>query len=165
MKYKIVSLGRDYPGKITDFAEARNSFIRELKDDEWILFLDDDAEAPQMLLDRLKSFQPPKNARYYSIRTINLTNGMYAPEQNPFFWRVLVSNKVHYFGRLHESIKGQPSGLIDIPIIHNQSYQEKKYGFGTFWQRNKGRRLWTLWLAGKKVKDVLTRGHYDPRVW
>lgn len=163
MNFQIVSLGRDYPGKITDFAEARNSFLKDLPDDQWILFLDDDAEAPLMLLDKLKRFQPPKDARYYSIRTLNLTNGAYNPEHNPFFWRVLVSNKVRYSGRLHERVKGEPTGLIDIPIIHN--HQTQNYQGESFWSRNKSYPLWNLWLGGKKVKDILTRGHYDPRVW
>jgi len=164
MNFRIVSLGRDYPGKIEDFAEARNSFIEQLGEDEWILFLDDDAEAPEMLLEKLRRFQPPKSARYYSIRVVNLTDGLYNPAYNPFFWRILVSNKVRYFGRLHESIKGSPSGLIDIPVIHNhisgQTYQDLP-----IWKRNKTRPLWNFWLGGKKVKDLLTRGHYDPRVW
>jgi len=156
MKLKIVRLGRDYPGKIDDFAEARNSFIRTLGDDEWILFLDDDAEAPKMLLDKLATFQPPKDARYYSIRVVNLWNGRYHPAINPFFWRVLVSNKVRYIGKIHERIKGSPSGLIDIPIIHNHQ--------GPIITTVHGR-AFNLWLAGKKIKDILTRGHYDPRVW
>ena len=117
-----------------------------------------------MLLEKLRRFQPPKSARYYSIRVVNLTDGLYNPAYNPFFWRILVSNKVRYFGRLHESIKGSPSGLIDIPVIHNhisgQTYQDL-----SVWRRNKTRPLWNFWLGGKKVKDVLTRGHYDPRVW
>src|SRR2546427_10167406 len=119
MNFRIVSLGRDYPGKITDFAEARNSFLEQLPDDEWILFLDDDVEARLMLLHKLKRFQPPENAQYYSIRTVNLTNDEYRPWHNPFFWRRLVSNKVRYFGKLHERIKGEPTGLIDIPVFHN----------------------------------------------
>ena len=41
----------------------------------------------------------------------------------------------------------------------------KTYEEASFWQRNKTVPAWNIWLAGKKVKDVLTRGHYDPRVW
>ena len=163
MNFQIVSLGRDYNGKITDFAEARNSFLKDLRDGEWILFLDDDSEAPQMLLERLRNFQPPENARYYSIRTVNLADDRYNPLHNPFFWRVLVSNKVRYTGRLHERIKGEPSGLIDIPIIHN--HRSQNYQGNSFWNRNMHRPLWNFWLGGKKLKDIWTRGHYDPRVW
>ena len=164
MIFHTVSLGRDYPGKITDFAEARNSFLENLPDNEWVLFLDDDCEAPRMLLDRLSRFQPPKDARYYSIRTVNLTNGSYNPAHNPFFWRCLVSNKARFYGRLHERVKGSPTGLIDIPVIHNH-IAGTTYQGTPFWQRNKTMPLWNLWLSGKKVKDVLTHGHYDPRVW
>src|SRR6266849_5479882 len=104
LNYKIISLGRDYPGKITDFAEARNSFLEKLPDDQWILFIDDDAEASKMLLSFLDHFKPPRNACYYSIRTINLVNNQYQPLFNPFFWRVLVSNKARYTGKIHEKI-------------------------------------------------------------
>jgi len=165
MNFRIISLGRDYPGKITDFAEARNSFLEQLPDDEWILFLDDDVEAPLMLLNRLHRFQPPANARYYSIRTINLTDDRYNPAHNPFFWRCLVSNKARYFGKVHERIKGQPDGLFDIPVIHNHNTGPTYSHDNPFWTRNMNNKLWNLWLSGKKVKDVLTRGHYDPRVW
>lgn len=170
MNFQIVTLGRDYHGKITDFAAARNSFIEQLADDEWILFVDDDSEVPNMLLNRLRTFNPPSDARYYSIRCVNLTFDRYNPAHNPFFWRCLVSNKVRYYGGIHERIKGQPSGLIDIPLIHNHTARHSE-GYaahakeGKFWTRSMSPPLWNMWLAGKKVKDVVTRGHYDPRVW
>ncbi len=153
----MISLGRDYHGKITDFAEARNSFLEKLPDDQWVLFIDDDAEASKMLLSFLDSFNPPRNARYYSIRTINLFNNEYQPLLNPFFWRVLVSNKARYIGKVHEKIPGEPTGLIDLPIIHNHkgpvSYKQPKLF-----------PLWNLRLAAKKGKDILLKGHYEPRV-
>ncbi|HEV2120279.1 MAG TPA: hypothetical protein VGS11_09285 [Candidatus Bathyarchaeia archaeon] len=37
MKFSVVDLGRDYSGHISDFAEARNSFIKDLPDNEYSL--------------------------------------------------------------------------------------------------------------------------------
>jgi len=47
LKFRIIDLGRDYPGHITDFADARNSFVKDLRDDEYLLFVDKDEEAPR----------------------------------------------------------------------------------------------------------------------
>ena len=152
MNFKIIALGRDYPGKITDFAKARNSFLEHLPDNQWILFIDDDAEATSALLKFLDSFIPPDGAEYYAIRTINLVNGEYRPLLNPFFWRVLVSNKVRYIGKVHEKIPQEPTGLIDIPIIHNHcgpvTYSQPKLF-----------PLWNIRLVFKKIKDIPLRGH------
>ena len=47
LKFRVIDLGRDYPGHITDFADARNSFVKDLRDDEYLLFVDKDEEAPR----------------------------------------------------------------------------------------------------------------------
>ena len=155
MFYTIVQLGTDYKGKITDFSKARNSFIEHLGNNSWILFIDNDAEPTKMLLDYLNIFNPPPEAKYYSIRTINLINNQYSPLHNPFFWRVLVSNKVRYVGALHEKILEEPTGIIDFPIIHN--HIKDNYDMIHSYTGN-------IRLAVKKVKDILLKGHYDTRV-
>ena len=124
LQYSIVRLGRDYEGRITDFAEARNSFIEKLKDGEYILFLDDDVEASKLLLDYLDKLEPKYD--WYDVRQINLRNNKYSPLENPFFTGILTNNKARYRGRVHERLYPQwPHGYIDLPVIHNHVGAEK----------------------------------------
>jgi hypothetical protein len=39
---------QDYPGRIT----ARNSFVKDLPDEKYLMFVNSDKEAPKMLLNR-----------------------------------------------------------------------------------------------------------------
>ncbi len=124
--FRIVDLGRDYPGKIENFAEARNSFLENLPDDEYILFIDSDEEASQMLLNYVEHL-PFAGTPYYRIRRINLMNGIYREAWNPEYQPRLVSNKVRWFGRIHEGVKPtKPCMTIDFPIVHN-SKADKEY--------------------------------------
>ncbi len=102
MKYKLVNLGKDYPGRIDDFAAARNYFLEK---HEWVLFIDDDEEACDMLLNHLATLEP--KYPYYWIRRINLYKGKYRALWNPDFQSRLVSNKVKFIGRVHEKVVNQ----------------------------------------------------------
>src|SRR5216684_7536365 len=115
VQYARIKLGRDYEGKIEDFSEARNKFLRE---HEWVLFIDDDEEASEMLLKYLTQLEP--NYPYYWIRRINLHNGRYREAWNPDFAPRLISNRVRFVGRVHEKVVPKdPHGIIDFPLIHN----------------------------------------------
>jgi len=89
-------LGTDYPGKIEDFAAARNSFLTQ---NEWVLFIDNDEEASGMLLNQITKMEP--KFPYYWIRRINLHNGKYREAWNPDFAPRLVSGRVKFIGRVH----------------------------------------------------------------
>jgi len=120
LKYRIVDLGRDYPGRITDWSMARNSFLEQLGDGEWILFKAEDEEHSIGLVKYLAQLKP--EYPYYAIRRINLVHGKYQEWANPDFQPMLVSNRVRYMGRIHEHlVPHKPYGIIDYPIIHDQN--------------------------------------------
>ena len=115
-----MDLGRDYPGRITDWSIARNSFLEQLGDGEWILFKAEDEEHPVGLVKYLAQLKP--EYPYYAIRRINLVHGKYREWANPDLQPFLVSNRVRYTGRVHEHIvPRKPYGIIDYPIIHDQN--------------------------------------------
>lgn len=127
MKFTVVDLRRDYPGHISDFADARNTFLKNLPDQEYVLFVDSDEEAPKMLLDYLEGLKP--QFPYYWVRRVELVNNRYVPVFNPNFNGKLCSNKVRFVGRIHEIIvPREPHGVIDIPIIHNHTGQASYSG-------------------------------------
>ena len=127
MKFRVIDLGRDYPGHITDFADARNSFVKDLLDDEYLLFVDSDEEAPKMLLDYIGRLKP--QFPYYWVRRIELVNNKYVPVFNPNYNGKLCSNRVRFIGKVHEMIiPREPHGVIDIPIIHNHTGQASYTG-------------------------------------
>src|SRR3990172_7536813 len=146
LNYRTVRLGTDYPGKIDDFSRARNSFLG----DGWVLFLDDDEEVTEGFLRLLDSLNP-EQMPYYWIRRINLYRGRYMPAWNPDFKAALVSDRVRFFGRVHERVTPKkPHGVIDIPIIHNHESVNGNY-------RNKWYQdhpVYRYWLAGKKIIEV-----------
>ena len=146
VRFKIVRLGTDYSGKIDDFSQARNSF---LSSHEWVLFLDDDEDAPGMLLDYLDRLQP--TFPYYWIRRINLHNGRYREAWNPDFAPRLVSSQVKFVGRVHEKvIPKDPHGIIDFPIIHNHIGQ---FGYKNYWYQDHP--FYIVWTAAKKALQVV----------
>ena len=155
MDYRIVDLGQDYPGKIDDFAKARNSFLYRNWGDprlvKWVLFLDSDEEAPRELLRTLNHLDP-KDTPYYWIRRVNLYRGRYMPAWNPDFKAALVSNRVRFIGRVHERINPKdPHGLIDIPIIHNHNGADGTYK--NYWYQDLP--VYRMWLGVKKVVEVV----------
>lgn len=146
MKYRIVSLGKDFPGKITSFAEARNHFLSRY---EWVLFLDDDEEASNMLLRHLDGLEP--RHPYYWIRRLNLADGKYRALWNPEYSARLVSNKVKYVGEVHERIVPKdPHGIIDFPIIHNHLGPSI---YQNYWYQNLP--VYRVWLGVKKMMEVV----------
>jgi hypothetical protein len=141
-----VSLGKDYPGKIDDFSAARNHFLERY---EWVLFLDDDEEASDMLLDHLNKLEP--RFPYYWIRRINLFNGKYRAIWNPELATRLVSNKVRYVGRVHERIiPKDPHGVIDYPIIHNHIGPST---YKNYWYQNHP--IYRVSLGVRKILEVV----------
>jgi hypothetical protein len=143
VRFKIVRLGTDYQGKITDFAAARNSFLETLADDEYILFLDNDEEAPQKLLEACRNATTAHP--FYRIHRMTLDNGR--------LWKVpdyvdrLVSNRVRYEGRIHEGIRTNGGGRIDFPIIHDRS--------GSRWYDSEADRFRLRRVHGIAVPDRL----------
>lgn len=149
MKFEVIYLGRDYEGKITDFSEARNSFLETLDDDEYVLFVDDDEEAPQLLLRYISKLKP--QYPYYWVRKVELHNNRYIPQFNPHFDSRLISNKVRFFGRVNERIRPKnPHGIIDIPIIHNHTgpatWTGHWYQYLPYYQ---------YWMAVKKMVEII----------
>ena len=148
MNWRTVNLRIDYPGPITSFADARNSFLKQLYKDEYVLFLSEDEEASLMLLKHLDKLEP--SYPYYWIRRINLVHGRYVAWANPDFEPQLVSSKVRFVGRLHEHVEPRkPHGTIDFPIIHNQNGQ-RSYDSG--WKSTSAYRPV---LAAKRFLDVM----------
>ena len=144
MEYRIVDLGKDYPGRIDDFAKARNSFLH----DGWVLFIDSDEEVPRGLLRVLDQLDPKEP--YYWIRRVNLYKGRYVPGWNPDFKPALVSSRVSFFGRIHERVTPKdPHGTIDIPLIHNHN---GPWAYRNYWYQNLP--FYRLWLASKKIVEV-----------
>ena len=145
-QYQVVRLGRDYSGKIDDFSEARNHFLEKY---DWVLFLDDDEEASDMLLDYLRKLEP--TFPYYWIRRINLYNGKYRAIWNPELATRLVSNKVRYVGRVHERVTPKdPHGLIDYPIIHNHV---GPFPYRNYWYQDHP--LYRILIGVRKVLEVV----------
>jgi hypothetical protein len=141
-----VRLGSDYPGKIDDFAKARNSFLSE---NQWVLFIDDDEEASQMLLRSISQMEP--KFPYYWIRRVNLHNGRYREAWNPDFAPRLVSNRVKFVGRVHEKITPRnPHGIIDLPIIHNHLGPST---YKNYWYQDLP--LYRVWTGVKKAIEVV----------
>lgn len=147
MDFETVDLGRDYPGRIDDFAKARNYFLERY---DWVLFLAEDEEASKMLLDYIRRLNP--HYPYYWIRRLNLMRGRYVPAWNPEYSPQLVSSKVKFYGRVHEHVKPRkPHGTIDFPIIHNQPNTDASYR--NYWYQNTA---WYQWYLGaKKVVEVV----------
>lgn len=146
VKFKIVKLGTDYSGKIDDFSTARNSF---LSSNEWVLFVDNDEEPTQMLLNYLNQLEP--RFPYYWIRRVNLHDGRYREAWNPDFAPRLASNKVKFVGRIHEKVVPRdPHGIIDFPIIHNHL---GLFGYENYWYQNHP--LYIVWTAVKKALQVI----------
>jgi len=117
LNYRIVDIGK-LPIKITNFADTRNSILDTLEDGEYVLWKSEDEELSKMLTDYLDLLIPAYP--YYAIRRINLLNGKYWEAGNPDYSPHLVSNKVRYYGAIHEQVRPRkPYAKIDFPIIHN----------------------------------------------
>lgn len=119
MKFRIVDLAKDYPFQpITDFAKARNYFVENLPDGEYVLFTSDHEDLPKSLLDHIASLKP--EFPYYNIRLICLMNGKRIPGQDNRYVANLVSNRMRFVRPIHEipTPVGQ-GGVIEIPMIHN----------------------------------------------
>jgi len=147
VKYRIVNLGTDYDGRITDFSEARNFFLDH---NDWVLFIDSDEEASQLLLKHLDHMIP--HFPYYWIRRINFADGKYLESWNPDYQPRLVSNRVRFIGRVHERVVPRdPHGSICRPILHNHI---GPVTYGNYWYQRLP--VWKLALAVKKSLQVVT---------
>jgi hypothetical protein len=146
VQYAIIKLGRDYEGKIEDFSAARNKFLAE---HDWVLFIDDDEEASQMLLSHLNNLSP--KFPYYWVRRVNLHNGRYREAWNPDFAPRLISNKVKFVGRVHERIiPKDPHGIIDFPILHNHVGPST---YKNYWYQDHP--VYRVWMGFKKAMEVV----------
>lgn len=114
-----------------------------------MLFLDDDEEASDMLLDYLSQLEP--RFPYYWVRRLNLYNGKYRAIWNPELATRLVSNRVRYVGRVHERIVPKdPHGVIDYPIIHNHIGPTT---YRNYWYQSHP--LYRFWIGVRKVMEVI----------
>ena len=105
--------------KIDDFSKVRNSFIETLNDEEYVLFIDSDEEAPKILLDMCRRI-PYTGIPYFRVRRVNLRDWKWYASGNPGYNDRFVSNKVRFYGKVHESVRPRrPYAVIDAPIIHN----------------------------------------------
>lgn len=159
MRFTVHSL-REYPYQpITDFAEARNWFLRDLPDDEFVLFTSEHEELPKMLLDYIARLEPKHP--YYRIRLIRLINGRLETLWDPIYQPNLCSNRMHFVGAIHEGprpIFG--GGTIDIPMIHN-SDGKHSYGERTpkWYQKRYGHLLYRVMRVYRAILwDELGRG-------
>lgn len=118
MKFTIHSL-QEYPNQpIKDFAEARNWFLKDLPDDEYVLFTSDHEDTPMMLLEYIGKLAPIHP--YYYIRLIRLVNYKLEPLRDPTYQPNLCSNRMRFVGG-HADIPTPrfAGGYIDVPMIHN----------------------------------------------
>src|SRR5690242_11339018 len=120
VRFNLIDIGKEMGAqKIEDFSKVRNRFIESLDDEEYILFLDSDEEAPRFLLDLCKKIVYA-GVPYYRVRRVNLNEWKWSALANPDFCDRFVSNKVRYHGKVHESVRPRyPYGKIEVPIIHN----------------------------------------------
>jgi hypothetical protein len=120
-----------------------------LTSNEWVLFIDNDEEASEMLLNYLSKLEP--KFPYYWIRRINLHNGRYREAWNPDLVPRLVSNRVKFVGRVHEKVVPRdPHGVIDFPIIHNHLGPIR---YRNYWYQDHP--LYIVWMAVKKAIQVI----------
>jgi hypothetical protein len=140
-----VNLKTDLKGNIDDFAAARNYFLSKY---QWVLFVDNDEEACDMLLNYLDELVP--RFPYYWVRRFNLWNGRYRGLWNPDFAPRLVSNKVKFAGRVHEHVvPKEPHGIIDFPIIHNHQGPST---YKNYWYQDHP--MYLMWMGVKKAIEV-----------
>jgi hypothetical protein len=120
VKFSVIDIGKEMGSKrIDDFSKVRNNFLETLNDEEYILFLDSDEEAPKLLLELCKRVVYT-GIPYFRVRRVNLHDWKWYAGGNPDYNDRLVSNKVRFHGKVHESVRPRrPFGVIDTPIIHN----------------------------------------------
>ena len=144
MNFKVVDLGRDWKGPqpIPNLSEARNTFIDNLKDDEYVLFVDSDEEAPKMLLDFLSRLKPQYPC--YCTNIFEVATGRVWRKSN------LLSNKVKLIRHPHEiavmrnpyrRLRRDEVGLIDFPVIHNHPIARKSNYEQPLWYTTRAYRL------------------------
>lgn len=121
MIYRLANL-KDYPYQpIKNFADARNYFIRDLPDNEYVLFTSDHEEVPQMLHNYIRRLEP--KYPYYRIRLIRLIDGKLESLFDPTYQANLCSNRMRFIGwPEHPNCRGE--GTIDIPMLHNKKASE-----------------------------------------
>lgn len=122
VSFSVIDIGKEMGDqKIDDFSKVRNRFIESLNDEEYILFLDSDEEAPRLLLKLCKAIVYT-GVPYYRVRRVNLNGWKWAALANPDYCDRFVSNKVRYQGKVHESVRPRfPYAKIEVPIIHNHT--------------------------------------------
>lgn len=117
MNYHLADL-KDYPYQpIKDFAEARNWFIKDLRDNEYVLFTSDHEEIPQMLHDYISRLEP--KYPFYKVRLIRLIDGKLEQMFDPTYQPNLCSNRMRFVGWPERP--NCQGGIIDIPMLHNKS--------------------------------------------
>lgn len=155
MRYRIIDLGRDYPGKITDFSKARNSFLENLPDNEYVLFLDSDEEAPRMLLDSITRLAPKFPC--YSVHVFETGTA------RVWVKGLLYSNKVRFVYPLHEiavlakpwrRLRDDEIGLLEVPIIHAHPRDKETpyYQLQSQWETSQARRLLAVMF---RIRDMV----------
>ena len=120
VRFSVIDIGKEIGSKkIDDFSKVRNSFIETLTDEEYILFVDSDEEAPKLLLELCRKITY-SGIPYFRVRRVDLRDWRWYALGNPSYCDRLVSNKVRFHGKIHEAVKPRrPFGVVDAPIIHN----------------------------------------------
>ena len=120
VRFSVIDIGKEVGSKkIEDFSTVRNSFVETLNDEEYILFIDSDEEAPKLLLEMCRKIVYSE-IPYFRVRRVNLRDWRWYSLGNPDFSDRLVSNKVRFHGKVHEAVRPRrPFGVIHTPIIHN----------------------------------------------
>ncbi len=120
VRFTVIDIGKEMGSKkIDDFSLVRNGFIDSLNDEEYILFIDSDEEAPKLLLEQCEAIRY-SGIPYFRVRRVNLRDWKWSAGGNPGRVDRLVSNKVRFHGKVHETVRPRtPFAVIDTPIIHN----------------------------------------------
>jgi hypothetical protein len=160
MKYHTVNL-RDYPYQpiaLKDFAKARNYFIENLPDKEYILFTSDHEEIPQMLHDYIRRLRPEHP--YYRVRLLRFVNGRLESLFDPDYHPNLCSNRMRFIGvPEHPNCTG---GMIDIPMLHNKTSYGHSYRVEELplsYRKRFGNLRHRLWVVNRRIiRDELGQG-------
>jgi hypothetical protein len=133
VRFSVIDIGKEMGSKkIEDFSKVRNSFIETLNDEEYVLFVDSDEDAPKILLEMCEKIAFT-GIPYFRVRRVNLRDWRWYALGNPDYCDRLVSNKVRFYGKVHEVVRPRhPFGLIHVPIIHNHIGADK-YGLPPYY--------------------------------
>jgi hypothetical protein len=160
LKYHTANL-KDYPHQpipLSEFANARNYFVKDLPDDEYVLFTSDHEEIPQMLHEYIAKLSP--KYPYYYVRLLRFVNGRLQKLFDPNYQPNLCSNRMRFIGTPERpNCKG---GYIDLPMLHNKRDYGHSYPVTAYpisFRKRYGHVAWRLFRLYRDImRDELERG-------